>query len=265
VTQGRLPLFRVVFVDWHGVLSHDPFWSSVLDGRTGQLRRALQQRLDEVFASDLATAWMRGETSVDHVVAPLRKALGSRRRDDFLQRRLHEDCLSMQVDIELATCLRGLAPQPLLVLATDNTGDFETAFRWANERSHNNPSTPTLRGLAPIFEDIICSSATRVFKAEAPELFFGPWLAANGLRFTDAMLIDDRHDNCDAFERCGGTAVVWNDQQADRERALQTIGHFAQGPPPGRAAWVGDVPAATPGASRRQAVPTIAYPHLRPW
>jgi hypothetical protein len=175
---------------------------------------------------------------------------------------LHEDCLSMQVDIELATCLRGLVPQPLLVLATDNTGDFETAFRWANERSRNNPSTRTLRGLAPIFDDIICSSATRVFKAEDPELFFGPWLAANGLRFDNALLIDDRPDNCEAFERCGGAAVVWSDQQTDRERALRTIGHFTQGPPPNSAAWVAGVrPGRTASAPCGQEVPAPVGSH----
>ncbi len=235
-------MLRAVFVDWHGVLSHDPFWASLLDARSGQLRRALQHRLDEVFNSELASTWMRGETSIEHVVEPLQGLLGRGRRHDFLKRRLHDDCLAMQVDIELAACLRTLTPQPLLVLATDNTEDFATAFRWANQRSRNNPAVPTLRGLAPIFEDIICSSATRVFKAEDPELFFGPWLASNGLRFEDALLIDDRADNCAAFERCGGTAAFWSEQSTDRDRALRTIGHFSQGPPPGRAAWAGAGP-----------------------
>lgn len=240
MTQARLPLFRVLFVDWHGVLSHDPFWTSVLDVHRSRLRRALQQRLEEVFTSELATTWMRGEATVDHVVQPLLGVLGSRRRGDFLRRRLYEDCLSMRVDIELAACLRALAPQPLLVLATDNTDDFERAFRWANERSRTKPDTPTLRGLAPIFEDIICSSATRVFKAEDPELFYGPWLAANGLRFKDALLIDDRPDNCEAFERSGGTAVLWSDQRDDRDHALYMVSHFTQGPPPDRPAWAND-------------------------
>jgi hypothetical protein len=268
IAQGRLPLFRVVFVDWHGVLSHDPFWASVLDARTGGLRLALRRRLEEVFSSELANTWMRGEASVDHVVGPLSEALGGRRRGDFLRRRLREDCLSMQVDMELASCLRGLAPQPLLVLATDNTHDFESAFRWANERARDNPRAGTLRGLAPIFEDIICSSRTRVFKAEDPELFFGPWLAANGLRFNDALLIDDRPDNCDAFERCGGTAVRWSNHPAEREDALHTIGRFSQGPPPERASWLAEPEhqaACAPGGPARRAARSPADSRSIAW
>jgi len=257
MTPARLPLFRVVFVDWHGVLSHDRFWSSVFEVRRSRLRPALERRLQEVFSGELATTWMRGETTVDHVVEPLRDVLGKRRRPDFLQKRLHDDCLAMQVDIELATCLRSLAPQPLLVLATDNTDDFERAFRRANERSRHNQDPATLSGLAPIFEDIICSSATRVFKAEDPELFFGPWLAANGLRFKDALLIDDRADNCQAFEHCGGTAVLWSDQPVDRERALRTVGRFTQGPPPDRPAWGREDPREMQLMRRRAAGPPV--------
>jgi hypothetical protein len=218
--QGRLPLFRVVFVDWHGVLSNEPFWSSLLGGRNDRLRRDLERRLSDVFSGDLAETWMRGQTSLDRIVAPVKDALGSRRRPDFLQRRLHEDCLHMAIDHHLAELLPELVRTNFVVLATDNTADFERAFRAAAEMRRTVSQPPTsLRELAPLMDDIICSSAHGVLKAEDPEAFFGPWLRTNGMAFADAVLVDDRYDNCVAFERAGGRAIRWPDP--DPRRALR--------------------------------------------
>jgi hypothetical protein len=238
MSQGRLPVFRVVFVDWHGVLSLDPFWSSVLGGRDGRLRRALERRLDEVFGSELADTWMRGQTTVDRIVAPISEALGAARRADFLQRRLFEDCQSMQVDGQLVACLHALVRQALLVVATDNAAPFESAFRRAQRRRRFQDQPSTLRQLAPLFDDIVCSSATGVFKAEDPEAFFGPWLALNNLGFDDALLVDDRPDNCNAFERCGGGSVLWSEAPAVRQRALRTLAGFASEYAAGRGSLV---------------------------
>jgi hypothetical protein len=59
---------------------------------------------------------------------------------------------------------------------------------------------------AVICDDIICSSQAGTLKSEDPQAFFGPWLAVHGVGFTDAVLIDDRADNCAAFTSQGGTA-----------------------------------------------------------
>src|SRR5262249_27649712 len=67
----------------------------------------------------------------------------------------------------------------------------------------------TLADWAVICDDIICSSNVATLKADDPRQFFGPWLDRHGMRFTDAVLIDDRADNCAAFTGCGGTAIQW--------------------------------------------------------
>jgi len=61
VTQ--LPLStRVIFSDWHGVLSHDPFWVTIQRSARHPLHHQLQTGLAGVFASDKETAneWMKG-------------------------------------------------------------------------------------------------------------------------------------------------------------------------------------------------------------
>ncbi len=62
----------------------------------------------------------------------------------------------------------------------------------------------TLADWAVICDDLICSSHVAALKAEDPRAFFGPWLAANGMGFADAVLIDDRVDNCTAKQRAAG-------------------------------------------------------------
>jgi hypothetical protein len=48
-----------------------------------------------------------------------------------------------------------------------------------------------------------------VLKSEDPRAFFGPWPTTYGLSFADAVLIDERADNCAAFTGQGGAAIQW--------------------------------------------------------
>lgn len=231
MSQGRLPLFGVVFVDWHGVLSEEPFWTSVLRGNDRRLRSALASRLDEVFAGDEAEAWMLGNTCVDRIVRPIEHVAARTRRPRFLQRQILRDCRRMAVDPDLLDVVRGLLPEAYLVVATDNTNEFEQAFR-AAERPRRQAPHDTLERAASVFDDIICSSTVGALKARDPWQFFGPWLETNGLGFANALLVDDRDDNCAAFEACGGRAVRWPADPMAREQAIAAIRDFVAGLPP---------------------------------
>jgi hypothetical protein len=78
-----------------------------------------------------------------------------------------------------------------------------------NRKRHRNKDRETLADWAVICDDIICSSQAGALKSEAPQSFFGPWPTAHGVGFTDAVLIDDRADNCATFTAQGGTAIQW--------------------------------------------------------
>jgi hypothetical protein len=60
-----------------------------------------------------------------------------------------------------------------------------------------------------ICDDIICSSEAGTLKAKTLRHSSDPWLAAHGVGFTDAVLIDDRADNCNAFTSRGGITIQW--------------------------------------------------------
>jgi len=203
---------RVIFSDWHGVLSRDPFWVSIRSSATHPLRRQLEAGMAGVFASDrdIANEWMKGLLSSDQVIAEMGIQLDRRFKEDFLARRLDIDCARMMVNAELFEVLRAMLAEAMVVIATDNMDCFARAFEQSRAaRRRPGREREALADWAVICDDIICSSQTRALKSEDPQAFFGPWLAMHGMRFADAVLIDDRADNCAAFTGQGGAAILW--------------------------------------------------------
>jgi FMN phosphatase YigB (HAD superfamily) len=202
---------RVIFSDWHGVLSRDPFWVSIRGSAAHPLHARLEAGMAGVFASDhIANDWMKGLLSSDQVITDMAIQLDRRFRDDFLARRLDIDCAKMAVNAELFEVLRAIRAEAMVVVATDNMDCFARAFDRARSRPRR-PARPreTLADWAVICDDIICSSQAGTLKSEDPQKFFAPWLADHGLGFADAVLIDDRADNCQAFTSQGGAAIQW--------------------------------------------------------
>ena len=203
---------RVIFSDWHGVLSRDPFWVSIRSSATHPLRRQLEAGMAGVFASDrdIANEWMKGLLSSDQVIAEMGIQLDRRFKEDFLARRLDIDCARMKVNAELFEVLRAMLAEAMVVIATDNMDCFARAFEQSRAAPRRRGrERETLADWAVICDDIICSSQTRALKSEDPQAFFAPWLAMHGMRFADAVLIDDRADNCAAFTGQGGAAIQW--------------------------------------------------------
>lgn len=210
--QFTVPLWRrVIFVDWHGVLSRDPFWVSILGG-DHPLKTRLETKLTRVFSRGAPTAheWMKGQLSSAEIISSMGIELGRRYREDFLHRRLDVDCRRMRVNVELFEMLRIFRTRALIVIATDNMDCFARAFDYARNRARRSSETAqTLADWAIYCDDIVCSSEVGRLKSEDPEGFFGPWLSTHGLSFANALLIDDRADNCEVFTQRGGYAVQW--------------------------------------------------------
>ena len=70
--MGQVPLSRrVIFSDWHGVLSRDPFWTSIRHSATHPLHAQLKAGTAGVFdpGRNTANEWMKGLLSSDQVIA----------------------------------------------------------------------------------------------------------------------------------------------------------------------------------------------------
>src|SRR2546430_9442110 len=150
---------RVIFVDWHGVLSRDPFWTSIRESVAHPLRPQLEVKLGEVFSNErIAHDWMRGLLSSQQIIAGMEISLDRRFRQDFLMRRLDIDCARMRVNVELFETLRSLKSQVIIVLATDNMDCFARNFWHVRRRSRRRGfGSATLADWAMICDDIICS------------------------------------------------------------------------------------------------------------
>ena len=200
---------RVVFVDWHGVLSSDPFWWTILANSTHWFHTQLALEVDRLFSDRraLVDAWMRGQVNAEDVIATIAGPQDARCSDGYLLRRLLADCGRMRVQKRILDAVNALPQLTLAVIATDNMDCFVDSV------SRMRP----LQG----FYGVLCSSDIGVLKAEDPERFFGSLVRDHGLEPRRALLVDDSVANCEAFEAWGGRALLFPSADADLS-ALRT-------------------------------------------
>ncbi|MFJ9370538.1 hypothetical protein ACIRRA_39790 [Nocardia sp. NPDC101769] len=203
---------RVIFCDWHGVLCRKPYWHSIVDDPAHPHQQILSRHLDTLFTDGNAEGceWMCGVRSSRTIVTEL-AARHSILDVELLLTLLAEDIARMPVSSELLEALVHHARAGVVVvLATDNIDVFaSTARAPARKLAGRARAVPTLASAAAMFDDVLSSSDLGVLKSKDPQRFFGPWLEQNGLSFADALLIDDRADNCAAFQAHAGATVHW--------------------------------------------------------
>jgi FMN phosphatase YigB (HAD superfamily) len=186
---------RVLFVDWHGVLSKAPLWHSIRANFRHPFRARLEPKTAELFGTQWQTveAWMRGRHTTEEIVNLLAIEQPQSANNDYFIRKLYHDCRTMPLHKPLIEALHSLSASWNVVIATDN---MDCLVTMARQR----------RDIRSFSDDLISSSDVGVLKAESPVQFFGAWLEIHGLTFSDAVLLDDGRENCRAFEQAGGTS-----------------------------------------------------------
>lgn len=188
---------RVIFVDWHGVLSEARFWTSIRDHPVMATSIDFDRALDTIFTTDIVDEWMRGHLSTRDVVAQFLVGEDNPLLVAFLEQQVIRECTQSSTRRRLVQTLRTLKTSHLLVLATDNMDCFSAAL-------------PRRRDLRSIFDDYLTSTDLGVLKAEDPGRFFLPWLVDHQVPVDQALLVDDRAKNCDRFRDLGGQAIVFD-------------------------------------------------------
>jgi FMN phosphatase YigB (HAD superfamily) len=232
-----LPLWdRVVFVDWNGVLSVDPFWVTILRRKQHELHAVLAPAVRAFFKerNDLVNEWMRGRISYKEVIATFELCLQGDVDVSYIERKLIQDCKRMAVAPKLLDLLMRLKQKAFVVIATDNMDCFYEQvlqLRLAKPTTRPVAKRRTLGNVARYFDDVVCSSVLGVMKREEPLRFFGPWLERHNLRFERALLIDDGATNCAAFENAGGAAIRLSkdDRSSGFERIESAVQHWMSG------------------------------------
>lgn len=218
MSHSLLPLWnKVIFVDWHGVLSRDPFWMSILKKPHHPLNRQLTESIQWLFDQNdtLVRNWMRGNIKTTAAIGSMQIVLDKRYKSDYLSRKLVDDCQLMRTNARLLKILREAQNEALVVLATDNMDCFFESFRRIQNRRRirqqsknlSEDESLTMTETVRLFDDVLCSSERGVLKHENPTHFFGDWLSRNSLDFRNALLLDDLEKNCTAFRSVGGSAL----------------------------------------------------------
>ena len=223
-----LPLWRqVVFVDWHGVLSNDRFWKSILTSVRHPLRAQLEAKLETIFINDqrISHEWMKGLRSSSEVISSMQIRLPPQFKHEYFHSRLIEDWSNMTVNVDLFHVINYYQSRAFIVIATDNMDCAIKAFEHLRKRDprHKRNDSDTFAAWADWCDDIVCSSNVGKLKSEDPKMFFEPWLMAHGLGFEDALLIDDRAANCEAFVRAGVTAIQWRMGSSQLSELTQSL------------------------------------------
>ncbi|QDT94339.1 HAD family hydrolase [Gimesia algae] len=212
--QGQVRWNKVIFVDWHGVLSLDPFWMSIIHNEEHPLHSSLSEAVRYLFAENdsLVRDWMRGNITTSQIVDRLQIEANPEFPPDYLARKSVDDCQLMRVNSQLIPLLQSAQQTgTAIVLATDNMDCFHDAILRARQQSPRLKETKTTSFFttARLFDDVLCSSTQRILKSEDPRRFFEHWLSSHTLDFSDALLLDDLEKNCREFQAAGGTAIQW--------------------------------------------------------
>jgi FMN phosphatase YigB (HAD superfamily) len=171
---------KLIFVDWYKTLSTSLFWINHSDALLSP------QELNGICSflfneSGLVELWMTGFITSEKVAAEIAAVLHIDARRVLQE--LEYSCKAMELsDTRVPSIIYELREQGIkVVLATDNMDTFE---RW---------TVPALE-LNLMFDGIISSPSRGALKSEIQgdySPFFSHYLEQNGIKPTEAVLVDD--------------------------------------------------------------------------
>lgn len=182
---------KVVFVDWHKTLCSLPLFHE-LQEQDEALFDKFDKRLFDDMPITLFIEWMRGKFTRNDMVNLL---AGEDLDVDFVREKLKSSCESMYFDrdefIPLIERIRKTGRK--VVIATDNIDTF------------CDYTVPALH-LRDYFDDIISSFDVKCLKKDVKNgkmVFFDDYLSKNGIKYSEAVLLDDSFDTIEACRKNG--------------------------------------------------------------
>ncbi len=204
---------KVIFIDWNRTLSFDLFWGHLKDPEHPN-HRHLAPIEEWLFVENRALIgpWMRGDVSVEDVVARMSKDI--KIPAEVILQELRHSCEVMRYCIvgleELVREIRNRGIR--VIIATDNMDTF-TRF-----------TVPALK-IDQIFDGYINSYDIKCLKDDDEPAdsisFFDDFLARNGLGYADVILLDDSPDKSGKYQKLGFDRVLI-DSPETLQKTLET-------------------------------------------
>ncbi|MES2215815.1 MAG: hypothetical protein V4481_00780 [Patescibacteria group bacterium] len=184
----------LLFIDFHGTLSNDYFWSSQ--------SRDIRQKIEEFLFTtpNLATRdWMKGVYSSEEVNQMIAEKFGL--EPEVLWKTFVEDCKKISVSPELLGLIADVRNKYTVILITDNMDCFPRF-------------TVPFIGLTKHFDHIAVSSEEKILKNEKEGEWFRRLVKKFNSEMSRSILIDNSKSVCRLFDSLGGRAFLVTDEQS---------------------------------------------------
>jgi beta-phosphoglucomutase-like phosphatase (HAD superfamily) len=182
----------VLFIDFNGVISYQPFWVSMSrsDHPLHPHYEAIEQYLFR-SRNGIVDDWMRGFYTSEQIHDMLEQRLGIPRAEVF--KIFVEDCVTLDVSPRIVERVATL-DRFHRVLRTDN---MDTLHRW---------TLPAHPEVERSFDQIHCSFELRELKNDNGGQYFVQTAARVGVSIRQCIMVDDSRSTCQLFESLGGFA-----------------------------------------------------------
>lgn len=195
-SKKRIKPQKVLFVDFNGVISYDPFWASMRNPEH-PLHPFYEPIEDLLFRGenkieDLIDEWMLGKYTSEQVHQIITDKTGAPYQavfDIFC-----ENCKQLDISRPILQGIQVLRKDWHCILRTDNMDAFHRFTLPANPH------------LVEAFDDVHCSYLLRQLKKTEGGKYFVTTVSSLGMGIGNCALIDDSISVCRLFESLGGKA-----------------------------------------------------------
>lgn len=192
---------NILFVDFNGVVSYNPFWVSLRD-QNHELHSFSDAIEKYLFKENISIVmdWMLGKYTAEQIHEILEREVGVPYEKLFPI--FCEECRMIDISSRVLERIQKLRDSYYCILITDNMDSFE---RFTLE---NNPI------LKDSFDKIDNSYVMGRFKKSDDGLYFRDRIAEQGAIIENCILIDDSKNNCALFESLGGKIHTTKNEDA---------------------------------------------------
>lgn len=187
---------RILFVDFNGVISYNPFWFSLINPNH-PLHIYYEPIENLLFRGEnkikrLVDDWMMGKYTSEQIHKIIENKTGAPHQE--LLKVFYEDCKRLDISKPILRHIKTLRRNWYCILRSDN---MDTLHRFTL------PANPQL---ADAFDEIHSSFLLRQLKKTNGGIYFKTTTANFGIKIENCVLIDDSISNCILSESLGGKA-----------------------------------------------------------
>ncbi|OGD63600.1 hypothetical protein A2160_01910 [Candidatus Beckwithbacteria bacterium RBG_13_42_9] len=190
----------ILFVDFNGVISYDPFWLS-LTKPNHPLHKYYQKIENFLWGTDqqLLQDWMMGKYTSEEIHQIMEAKIGIPAKEILAV--LRQDCARLDVSQKILNKLQDLKNTFHRILRTDNMDTFR---RW---------TLPKHPEIEDAFDEIHCSYDLGSLKKDKGGIYYKKVASERGVALENCFLIDDSKSSCQLFESLGGKAFNTQTEQ----------------------------------------------------